>query len=262
VKAGHTVQGASTLDQQVVDNLYLVGQKHDLDFKKREACLALKIDATWGKQKVLWRYLNTVYYGHLAYGVEAAAQTYFSRHARDLGPAQAALLAGLPQAPSAYDPLRDPEAALDRRNEVLRAMAAAGDLTHKHAAELERKPLGLRPTHMYSTIRQRPFFEYVRNELVAPYGERGTRRGGFRVFTTIDPELQRLARKAIDTTLDRKGDPASALVTVDPKTGAIRAMSSRVHGTQMDFNTWRCRAATRPARPSRRSCSLRRSSRG
>jgi penicillin-binding protein 1A len=234
-RAGHVVQGASTLDQQVVRTLYL-SRAQTLERKKKEACLALKIDAAWGKEKVLWRYLNTVYYGHLAYGVEAAAQTYFSKHARDLGPAQAATIAGLPQAPSRYDPLRHPKTALDRRNEVLQAMVATGDLTQKRANALKQKGLGLRPTHMYSTHRLKPFFDYVRKQLVARYGDRGTRRGGFRVFTTIDPTMQRLARRAIDTTLDRKGDPASALVSVDAKTGAIRAMASRVHGRQMDFN--------------------------
>jgi penicillin-binding protein 1A len=233
--AGHTVQGASTLDQQLVDNLYLPKQPHTIDFKKHEACLALKLDKAWGKNRVLRRYLNTVYYGHLAYGVEAAAETYFSKHAKDLGPAQAALLAGLPQAPSQYDPLRNPKAALARRNEVLRAMAASGALPAKAAAGYAKLPLNLRPSRMYRTKRLPVFFDYVVNQLVHAYGDQGVRRGGLRVTTTIDPRLQTLARRAIDTTLDRKGDPAAALVSLDGS-GAIRAMASRDHGHELQFN--------------------------
>src|SRR5581483_5587794 len=125
VTAGRAVQGGSTITQQLVRNLY-TGQQKTLSRKLREACLAIKLADRWSKHQILDTYLNTVYYGNHAYGVEAAAQTYFSKHARQLTLAQAALLAGLPQAPSIYDPFHNPRAALERRAEVLRAMLDTG----------------------------------------------------------------------------------------------------------------------------------------
>ena len=107
INAGKVVQGGSTITQQLVRNLY-IGQERTFDRKLKEACLAIKLAGSWSKQKILHEYLNTVYYGNHAYGVEAAAQTYFSEHASELTLPQAALLAGLPQAPSVYDPFHNP----------------------------------------------------------------------------------------------------------------------------------------------------------
>ena len=128
VTAGKVVEGGSTITQQLVRNLY-TGQEKTLNRKLKEACLAIKLSRKWSKAKILNEYLNTVYYGNHAYGVEAASQTYFSRHAKELTLLQAALLAGLPQAPSIYDPFHNPQAALDRRDEVLRALLANGAIT-------------------------------------------------------------------------------------------------------------------------------------
>lgn len=233
--AGRAVQGASTLDQQLVDNLYLPNRPHTIAFKEREACLALKLDKAWGKRRILRRYLNTVFYGHNAYGVEAAAETYFSKHAKELGPAQAALIAGLPQAPTVYDPFAQPQAAIRRRNEVLQAMAATGVIPERAARGLERLPLHLRPTRLYAVKREPAFFDYVQSQLVAAYGARRAAQGGLRVTTTIEPRLQALARRAMATTLDRRRDPASALVSID-RSGAIRAMVSRVPGRRLEYN--------------------------
>ena len=128
VTAGKVVQGGSTITQQLVRNLY-TGQERTFNRKVKEACLAIKLSRRWSKTRILNDYLNTVYYGNHAYGVEAAAQTYFSEHARDLTLLQAALIAGLPQAPSIYDPFHDPQAALQRRDEVLQAMLRAQVIT-------------------------------------------------------------------------------------------------------------------------------------
>src|SRR3954463_13112312 len=128
VTAGKVVEGGSTITQQLVRNLY-IGQEKTLNRKVKEACLAIKLSRKWPKSKILDEYLNTVYYGNHAYGVEAAAQTYFSKHASQLTLLQSALLAGLPQAPSDYDPYHNPQAALDRRDEVLSAMLKNQSIT-------------------------------------------------------------------------------------------------------------------------------------
>ena len=132
--------------------------------------------------------MNQVYYGNHAYGIEAAAQTYFSKHARGLSLDQAALLAGLPQAPTSYDPLHRPAAALARRDAVLRAMYEYGYIG---AAQMQRalakRDLGLRPGRLYTQIREPYFFSYVRDQLIAEYGSNTVRSGGLRVYTTINP---------------------------------------------------------------------------
>ena len=126
--AGKVLEGGSTITQQLVRNLY-TGQERTFTRKIKEACLAIKLASKWPKPKILNEYLNTVYYGNHAYGVEAASQTYFSKHASQLTLLQSALLAGLPQAPSVYDPFHNPQAALDRRDEVLRALLDNNDIT-------------------------------------------------------------------------------------------------------------------------------------
>ena len=122
------VEGGSTITQQLVRNLY-ISRERTFERKIKEACLAIKLSRQWSKDRILAAWMNQVYFGNHAYGVEAAAQTYFSRHARDLTLMQAALLAGLPQAPSLYDPFLHPEAALARRDEVLNALYRHGDIS-------------------------------------------------------------------------------------------------------------------------------------
>jgi len=229
IKAGRIVEGGSTIDQQLVRNLY-IGSQRTFQRKVKEACLAIKLSDRWSKSRILTTYLNTVYYGNRAYGVEAAAETYFSRHARDLSLPQAALIAGLPQAPSIYDPLHNPAAARSRRGAVLEAMLANGDITGKEYRWAMRQPLGLRPGSVYTTIRQPYFFSYVIDQLDNVYGADTVREGGLRVYTTIEPRLQAAANHAIRTTLDERDDPAAAIVSVQPGTGAIRAMTAVVPG--------------------------------
>ena len=127
-RAGKVVQGGSTITQELVRNLYLTRER-TLKRKLTEACLAIKLSRQWSKDRILDAYMNQVFYGNHAYGIEAAAETYFSIRASKLNLEQAALLAGLPQAPSSYDPFRNPAAAIERRNEVLRAMLVNGDIT-------------------------------------------------------------------------------------------------------------------------------------
>jgi penicillin-binding protein 1A len=236
VKAGgKAVQGASTITQQLVRNLYLNNSK-TLDRKVTEACLSLKLTRRWSKQKILEAYLNRIPYGHRALGIEAAARTYFGVHADRLGPAQAALLAGLPQAPSRYDPFVHPDAALRRRNEVLRGMRATGALTGAQARRALARPLGLHPGYVYSIRRDPQFFSYVEAQLVRAYGRARVREGGLRVYTTLERRAQAQATRAVRRNLNRKGDPAAAVVSINPFNGAIVAMASLVRGRQLQFN--------------------------
>jgi penicillin-binding protein 1A len=229
VRAGKIIEGGSTIEQQLVRNLY-IGSEQTFQRKIKEACLAIELDQRWSKRRILTTYLNNVYYGNRAYGVEAAARTYFSRHARDLTLAQAALIAGLPQAPSIYDPLDNPNGALVRRNAVLQAMRATKVITARQYRAALSQPLGLRPSPIYTKISQPYFFSYVLDQLESFYGANTIREGGLRVYTTIEPRLQTAANRAIKRTLYERDDPAAAIVSVQPGTGAIRAMTAVVPG--------------------------------
>ena len=235
LSAGRPVQGASTITQQLVRNLYLNDDK-TLARKRLEACLALKLTQRYPKEQILAGYLNRIPYGHHALGIEAAARTYFGVPASRLGPDQAALLAGLPQAPTAYDPFRRPKAALVRRNEVLHAMRRAGSLSRPRYRRLARRPLGLHPGHRYSVVHMPNFFSYVESQLVQAYGRDKTDGGGLRVYTTLDTRAQRIALDTMRSTLARPGDPASALVSIDPHSGAIRTLASSWHGHELQYD--------------------------
>ena len=239
VRAGRVVQGGSTITQQLVRNLYVeVGHERVLERKVREACLAVKLSRELPKDKILEDYLNTVFYGRQAYGIEAAAQTFFSKRARNLTLTESALLAGLPQAPSRFDPFRRPAAALARRDAVLRAMLVNGDISSTDYADaVASKRLGLRAGKLYKQIRQPYFFDFVRRELQREYGSKIVNSGGLKVYTTIDPRFQRAAYKAIRDTLYLPNDPAAALVSINPANGAIRAMAAVIPGKRKNqFN--------------------------
>ena len=230
LSAGHVVQGGSTITQQLVRNLY-ISKERTFKRKIKEACLAIRLSRARSKDWILSQYMNQVYYGNHAYGIEAAAETYFSRHARSLTLAQSALLAGLPQAPSIYDPLHRPGAARARRDEVLRAMLTYDDITQaQYDQAVGQKNLLLRPGRLYTQIREPYFFSYVRDQLIAEYGANTVRSGGLRVYTTINPSLQVAARKAIRDTLYLRNDPAAAVVSISPVNGAIRAMTAVTPG--------------------------------
>ena len=225
VKAGRIVEGGSTITQQLVRNLY-ISRERTVQRKLKEACLATKLDDAWTKHRILTTYLNQVYYGSQAYGIEAAAQTFFSRPALDLTLSQSALLAGLTQAPSVYNPFTAPARARARRQTVLRAMLETGVITRRQHARAAKSGLGLEPGRLYSRIREPYFFGYVRDRLIEEYGAATVRSGGLRVYTTIKPRYQRLAEEAIRSTLTEPTDPASALISISPRTGAIRAMAA------------------------------------
>jgi penicillin-binding protein 1A len=232
---GKPVQGGSTITQQLVRDLYI---KHPSDTLKRkivEAHLADEENARYTKAAILTQYLNTAPYGTnggaTAVGVQAAAETYFSTPASRLTLREAALIAGLPQAPSDYNPLLHPRLARERRNEVLRAMRTQGDVSARRAARAARAGLGLQPSRHYTRVREPYVFNLVRRELVRRYGLAAVRRGGMKVYTTIRPRLQAAAQRAVDAcaVCSPDGGPASALASVDPSSGAIVALASSQH---------------------------------
>jgi penicillin-binding protein 1A len=226
VRAGHVVQGGSTITQQLARNLYIKKPSQTFGRKATEACLAIKLARKKSKTWILEAYMNQVFYGNRAYGVEAASQTYFSKHASQLTLPEAALLAGLPQQPSRFDPFHRPQEAIERRDEVLRAMLSTGAITStQYADAIAQRRLHLKPGRLYTKIREPYFFSYVIDQLQKQYGSNTVRSGGLKVYTTIDPRLQRFALSAIRDTLPYPSDPAAAIVSINPRNGAIRAMT-------------------------------------
>jgi len=230
---GQPVQGASTITQQLVRNLYIQNREETIKRKLIEAHLAVELEEKHSKNWILKEYLNTAPYGTVegqtAVGAEAAAQTYFSKPAKDLNLTEAALLAGLPQAPSEYNPLLDPKAALKRRNEVLGVMHEQGYINGDEYRTARTHGLGLNPSNKYQAIKDPFLFDLVQNELIERYGINTVRNGGLKAYTTIDPSLQEKAEYAVENACYvcyPEGGPASGLASVDPKTGAIVALAS------------------------------------
>jgi penicillin-binding protein 1A len=235
LQAGHVVQGASTIEQQLVRNLYL-SDSQTLDRKIKEAWLAIQMAEHWSKDKILGTYLNVISYGGVTYGCEAAAETYFNEHCSQLTIRQAALIAGLPQSPTQYNPRKHPAAALTRRNQVLAAMYDQGHISlaqYQHAVGLG---LGLRPPKKFTRVRQPYFVQYVRDVLQQRYGKSALQSGGLKVTTTIDPNLQAAAHQAMSEELNFEGHPAAALVAIDPRTGEILAMQSSTDYQKSKYN--------------------------
>ena len=229
LEAGKAVEGGSTITMQLVRNLY-VGRERTLQRKIREARLAEELEGKHSKRWILQSYLNSVPYGTVdgqtAVGVQAAAQTFFAKPAKYLTLEESALLAGLPQSPSRLNPFQNQRDALERRNGVLKKMAELGYISKQRAAEAQHSKLGVRRGDLYIKIREPFFFDYVKQQLIDKFGVNTVRKGGLRVYTTIYPKLQKAGRDAIDSTLNYPGDPSSAVVAIDPRTGYIRAMAS------------------------------------
>lgn len=211
-------QGASTITQQVAKNFFLTNEV-SLERKLKEAVLALRLERTFSKEKILELYLNEIYLGGRAYGVAAAALAYFDKALDELTLAEAALLAGLPKAPSAYDPLRNPQAARARRDYVLGRMLEDGYIDRAAFEAARAEPLVTRQRPPESFVVADFFTEEVRRQLVARLGEAGFYEGGLAVRTTVDPNLQALADRALRAGLsayDRKHGFRGPLGRIDP----------------------------------------------
>ncbi len=231
------VEGGSTITQQFVKNAY-ARKQNTLSWKLKEAALAWQLEQHWKKDRILTAYLNTIYFGNGAYGIERASRVYFGHSAWKLTLPEAALLAGIPADPTRFDPVANPRSARARRSVVLRDLLnqryiLAGDFRRARRASLPRpQDVGL-PV----AIGQAQYFtNYVRQQLVDRYGSAHVFGGGLRVVTTIDLELQRLGRTAISKLLPHASGPSAALVAIDPRDGRVLAMVGGRSYRQSQFN--------------------------
>ncbi len=236
------VQGASTITQQLVKTVYAgryvtdpqtdaevyVTPPRTIGQKVREALLAIKVEQTYTKDEILEKYLNTVYFGRGAYGVQAAAQTYYQKDAKDLSILESAMLAGLIRSPGTYDPtIEGNDAALARRNFVLERMVAEGYLAAGRLANMQAQPVrtnAIETVGLHFPGKLGYFLDYTRRALIDQYGEAPVFGGGLEVTTTLDEAMQREAVEAVESRLDTEGDPDAALVAIDPRTGGVLAM--------------------------------------
>ncbi len=247
-------QGGSTITQQYVKNAIPdVGRQRTLFRKLKEAIVAVKLEQKYSKNQILGFYLNTIYFGRGAYGVEAAARTYFPKPkvgnrppttSGNLTPAQAAFLAGVIRSPEFYSRSENAQSARARRNIVLQTMALQGSLTQEQAAKAMAVPLGVsdgrdKGSPSISGIARSPapyFLEKVRQQLVDRLGEQRANLGGFEVRTTLDERMQKAAATAVNQVLSRRGDPEASLVAIEPGTGAVRAMYGGRNYQKQQFN--------------------------
>ncbi len=239
VSGADSLQGASTLTMQLVDNKYMpakIAAKHNLKYKIIQAKLAQQLESRRSKGWILDNYLNDVPYGTVggqtAIGVGAAAEVFFSKPVWTLNLSQLALIAGLPQAPSQYNPFLHPRLARKRRGDVLRAMLAAHYINAKQFARANRQPLGVHSSTQYTAKRQPYVFDYVEQQLLKRFGAKTVENGGLKVYTTIDPKRQAEAEQAIFSHEGGPGQPAAVLVSIDPNNGRILALAtSSKYGT-------------------------------
>ena len=234
------VQGGSTITQQFVKN-QLVGSRRSVTRKLKEAVLAHELEQRWSKDTILTNYLNTIYFGNGAYGIERAARVYFGHDAMKLTLPQAALLAGIPEDPSLYDPVAHPRTAQARRAVVLRLMLQQQIISSAQFRAAVDAPMpNPHDVHLSGVVGQAPYFgEYVKAQLLAnkQIGPKRVYGGGLRVHTTIDLNLQRLAREAIDKWLPSPDGPQAALVAIDPTNGDVLAMygGRNFHASQFNL---------------------------
>ena len=231
------VQGGSTITQQFVKNAF-TGQQRSFGRKLKEAAFAWQLEQQWSKDRILTAYLNTIYFGNGAYGIEQAAEVYFHEHASDLTLSQAALLAGIPSDPTLYDPVTHPSYARARRNLVLNDMLAQQDITSGQYLTALRAPLPPpQDVHLPGTQGPAQYFtNYVKQLLVDEYGTGRVFGGGLQVRTSIDLNLQEIARQAIATWLPSDSGPSAALVAIDPRDGRVLAMYGGRSFRESQFN--------------------------
>ena len=247
ILAGAPEEGASTITQQYIRNTVLLDERTEISLarKVREAFLAREVEKRKTKDEILELYLNAIYFGEGAYGAQAAAQTYFSKDASDLNLPEAALLAGLPQQPSRLSPYTNPDGAVRRRNIVLSRMLANGYITAEEFEEARQAPLELdRAPLPTDGIYHAPYFvAHVKQLLQREYSSALVFEGGLEVHTTLDMKMQAAAEKAVFESLGEPADPDTALVSIDPRDGEIKAL---VGGR--DFETNKFNLATQGRR--------------
>ena len=253
--SGGSLEGASTITQQLVRNTALSEEASSitLERKAREAELALEMEKKYSKEEILNMYLNTINYGDGCYGIQAAAHNYFQVPASDLTLNQAAVLVGIPQSPTAFNPKENPDACIQRRNLVLERMLTAGDITEEQYKQVLAEPLGLNPApdEPSQGIYAYPYFtSFVRDQLMDPDNIYGCSyadlfEGGLKIYTTLDVDMQQKAEDACGAQYDRMEDGMdAAIVAMDPTNGHVKAL---VGGRDFYADQWNI--ATQGGRP-------------
>ena len=233
---GKLVEGGSTITQQYIKNTY-ISNEPSVNRKLIEAIYAYELEQKWSKDKIISEYLNTIYFGNGAYGLQVAAAIYFNKSAKDLSLADCALLAALPKSPVQFSPFNNPDAARERRDMVLAKMKNHGMITQEEYNQAAATSLPVQPSKFGPENNLAPYFvEYIKEQLIARYGTRTTFESGLRVYTTLDLDKQAAAEKAIASVLDQPTDPSAALVSLDPATSSVRAMVGGRSFTEQKFN--------------------------
>jgi penicillin-binding protein 1A len=237
IRSKDFVQGGSTITQQFIKNQY-TEQERTVSRKLKEAALSWQLEQRWSKDRILTAYLNTIYFGNGAYGIEMASRVYFDKHASELTLPEAALLAGMPASPGAYDPAASPEAAKARRKTVLGLMLEQGLITATDYRAADESPLPRAAEIGLPGSKGRVgyFAEYVKQQLVPYYGSGVVFGGGLKIYTSINLELQKLAREAIGKWLPGPRGPDAALVAIDPRDGRVLAMVGGESFEKSQFN--------------------------
>jgi penicillin-binding protein 1A len=238
LRSWHVEEGGSTLTEQLMKNLYVAeDERFETSFRRRfvQAALAFTYERQHSKDEILTAYLNTVYFGDGAYGAQTAAKTFYGKDAKDLSLSEAATLAGFLHAPSTYvtwegDVIVDQ--ARERRDRVLRLMQEQGMISREEQEKAESAPLNFAPDPPPEDPAYAPFIEKVRRDVEEELGPEALQRGGLRIHTTMDPDLQHAAVETPQDVLPYPNDPSAAVVTVEPQTGAIRALA----GQEGEFN--------------------------
>ncbi|WP_257349398.1 transglycosylase domain-containing protein [Pseudalkalibacillus decolorationis] len=237
IKEGWGAEGGSTITQQVIKNTYLSPEK-TLERKVQEAYLAIKLEQKYSKDEILEMYLNKIYFGHGAYGIGAAADVYFGKKVEELTLAEASLLAGLPQRPSGYDPVKYPERAIERRNIVLSLMEQHGYISSKEAEKAKTTQLDKLLVDQSEGPKYESFIDQVINDLTEKgISEKALYTGGLKIYTTMDTETQKYTEEVLSTNKHVKFPNEkfkAGIVLLDTKSGAIRAIGGNRNGNESD----------------------------
>lgn len=238
LKAMAKVQGASTITQQYARNLYL---DHDKTWKRKllEAMYTVRLEVNYSKNHILEGYLNTIYYGHGAYGIEAAARMYFDKTAENLTLAEASMLAGIPKGPSLYSPYLKEARAKQRQLLILDEMVEQGYITKEQARSAKKEKLTFASLETKEVAEVAPYFQdAVKTSLLHDVGltEQTLQRGGLRIYTTLDPKLQTIAEQAVKDTIPDTTNIQTALVSMNPKTGEVAALVGGKDYKESQFN--------------------------
>ena len=238
IKAGAKVQGASTITQQYARNLFL---DHDKTWKRKwhEALYTIRLEMNYSKKEILEGYLNTIYYGHGAYGVEAASHYYFGKNAKDLTLAEASMLAGIPKGPSSYSPIVNLEKAKTRQKIVLTSMVNQNYISKAELEKAIQTPLSFKGEHPITTNKIAPYFQDAVKQVLKTQlqmDERTIELGGLRVYTTLNEQQQALAEEAFAKTIEKSSDIQAALVAMKPGTGEVTALVGGRDYQESPFN--------------------------